>query len=155
MPKCRIGLERKGRHPWEDHTDPKKKLLHVSISWGVHGDWRGIWGDQCKHKACMSCNTPSHMCGSWFLPRFLFRGGSLTAVHPIHYGEVIQLDGMPWSLGMVRDWGGSPEMFLEPVPKISASFPYVFHCTSQVVTPLPIDDTSFVYNTVPVLRSHQ
>ena len=62
----------------------------------------------------MSCDTQSHMCGSWFLPRLLFRG-ALTDVHgllhgsgdalglPIHYEEIIQLDGMPCTLGMVKD----------------------------------------------------
>ena len=55
---------------------------------------------------------------------------------------------MPCSLGMVKDGGGGPEMFLIPVPKVYTSFPYVFHCTSHVVTPVPTDDTFLVNNAV-------
>ena len=113
----------------------------------------------------MSCSTTCQTCGSWYLPRFLFRGVIDSHVHglldgpdnalglPIHYQNVIQLDGMACSLGMVKDGEVGTEMLLIPVPKTPTSFPYVFHCTFWVVTPVPVDDTSFVKNAVPVLEA--
>ena len=52
-------------------------------------------------------------------------------------------------------WEGDPEMSLVPVPKVSTSFPYLFHCIYWVVTLVPIADTSLAENAVPLLRSYQ
>ena len=40
-PNCRGG---EGRHPWEDHTYPRKMLLHASLVWAdaQGGLWRGV-----------------------------------------------------------------------------------------------------------------
>ena len=168
VPKYRLGEE---RHPWKDHTYPNKEVIVYLLVRGVvqWGCGESVCkGDHCKWRAGMSCNTPSQMCGSWYLSRFLFKGGSLTWM----YMASLMVLVMPWdSLStsdklsslmecpVVWEWwkmvGGSHDRFLVPVPKISACFPYVFHCASLVVTPVPIDDTSFVDNAVPVLRSHQ
>ena len=34
--------------------------------------WNGEF--HCRLRAFVSCSTPHKMCGSWYLPRFLFRG---------------------------------------------------------------------------------
>ena len=81
-------------------------------------------------RASMSCSTPSQMWGSLSLPRFLFKGGSLTLMYMAslmvlvmpcdslsHYGEFFQFDEVSCSLGMVKDGGGALRCFLYHSPK--------------------------------------
>ena len=96
------------------------------------------------------------MCCSWYLPRFLFRGVTDSNAHgllngpddalglPIHYGKVVKLHGMTCGVGMVIDGGGVPEVFPISVPKVPTSFTDIIHCTSQMVTLVSVDDTSFI-----------
>ena len=95
-------------------------------------------GYHCKQKAGISHRIPSHMCGSWYLPRFLFRGVINPSEHcfhcglgdalglPAHDGEAVQFDGMICGVGMVINGGWGPKMFLVSVPEGSASFTDVF-----------------------------
>ena len=76
--------------------------------------WGGIGKYYCRQKASISCSTPSQMCGSWYMPRFLFRGVLtlmnmpslmvlVTPWDPIHYGEVVKFDCMTYDVDMVID----------------------------------------------------
>ena len=50
-------------------------------------------------RASMSCSTSSQMCGSWYLPRFLFRGGLLTLMNMASFMVLV----IPWdSLSMME-----------------------------------------------------
>ena len=72
----------------------------------------------CRWRASISCSTPSLMCGSWYLPRFLSRRVIGSDVHgllyspgdalgiPIHYGEAVKLDGMTYGVCLVIDGEG-------------------------------------------------
>ena len=61
-------------------------------------------------------STSSHMCGSWYLPIFLFRQGSLTPINiasvdgpgntlvlPAHYAEIVQRQLLTSDVVMVMD----------------------------------------------------
>ena len=39
-----------------------------------------LWGCFLSLSSCALTNTSSHICGSWYLPTFLFRDGSLTLI---------------------------------------------------------------------------
>ena len=93
----------------------------------------------------VSCKTSSHMCESWYFPKFLLREGSSTWIYmasfmflvttlwfPVNYGEALGAYWVSCTLAMVvfRGWG--PQVFLESVPKGSAWFPYVFLRTVDV-----------------------
>ena len=49
-------------------------------------------GYHCRWRASVSYSTPSQMCGSWYLPRFLLRGGSLTLMNMASFMVLV----MPW-----------------------------------------------------------
>ena len=73
-----------GRHPVE-HTNwricmivPTFMLGRGECQWGS-GTWLG--GYYCKWRASVPCSTSSKMWHSWYLPRFLFLGGSLTLMN--------------------------------------------------------------------------
>ena len=104
-----------------------------------------------------------HMCGSWYLPRFLFRGVFNPGKHfslygpgdalrlPTHYVGTVQFDGMTCGVGMVINGGGGPMMFLVSSPNGPTSFADVLHCTSHMVTLKPVDNTSFVIDFILAL----
>ena len=61
-------------------------------------------------------STSSHMCGSWYLPIFLFRDGSLTLINmaslmapgntlalPAHYAEIVQRKFITTDVVMAMD----------------------------------------------------
>ena len=93
--------------------------------WEVHVRQGRMWGITVD-RASVSCSTSSQMCGSWYLPRFLFREGSLN----VHL------------------------MFLVPVPKGSSCLSNIFHYASWMVTPVPVNYLSLVVDVVLVLGSH-
>ena len=89
----------------------------------------GKWGYHCRWRAGMSYNTLSQICGSWYLPRFLYGPGDTLGL-PIHYGKIIQLDGMTCDVSMVINGG------LLNVPCICSQKSYPPH----QCTPLYIQD---------------
>ena len=71
-------------------------------------------------------NSSSHICGSWYLPIFLFKDGSLTLISiaslmslmilvlTAHYTKIVQRQFMTSDVVMVMDGLGGPHMFSEP-----------------------------------------
>ena len=65
------------------HTYQLKNVYDCALPlcWGMEwvpvGCWKWI-GGYCKQRASVSTSTSSQMWDSWYLPRFLFKGGSLT-----------------------------------------------------------------------------
>ena len=128
--------------------------------------WVCVWG-HCKQRAGMSCSTSSQMWGSWYLPSFLVKEGSLTLM----YMASLMVLVMPCDSLFIMEkfsslvkcsvvlngqrWGIGPKMLLVSVPKNSTSLPYVFHGTPWMVTSVSIDDSSFVTNFVLVFGSYQ
>ena len=104
--------------PLEDHT---YQGVHAPLMKGDHGDMEGRWrGYHCRWRASMSCSTSSQLSGSWYLPRFLLRGGSLTPMNIASFIVLIALwdslstiqklpSWMEWiyGVGMGIDGGGS------------------------------------------------
>ena len=56
---------------------------------------------------------------------------------------------------MVKYGGWGLLMFLEPLPKCSGGFPYIFLITLHPVTFVPIDDSTLIHKRIFVLGSHQ
>ena len=86
----------------------------------------------------MSCKTLSQMCGSWYFPKFLWSEGSLTHIQcllyvpgdpqwfHLEYGEALKAYWVLCGMTVLMYSRGGPGMFLEPIPKGSAWFPYTF-----------------------------
>ena len=113
--------EQWGRHPWEEHTYQGDVCAPLMGTLGpIEMERRCERGYHCKWGASVSLSTSSQICGSWSLPRFLFRRQSLTLDKydllygpgdalglPIHDGETVQLDAMTCGVDMVKIGEGS------------------------------------------------
>ena len=86
---------------------------------------------RCRSR--MLHKASSHMWGSWYLPMFLLRFGSLTLINMASLmvllmvcdslSTVEKLCSLVWcpeATGMDIDGGGCSEMFLQPLPKVLA-----------------------------------
>ena len=115
----------------------------------------------------MSCKTWSHMCGSWYFPKFLLRRVINTSIHsllyvpgdplclPVNYGETFGAYWVSCRMAMVVYMGWGPEVFLEPVPEGSARLPYVFFWIVDVWAFKSIYDPILLKFAVPVLGGHE
>ena len=93
--KCGANMDlREGMHPSMDHTYQGDvhvlPLVGDGPCWTVIGMWK--IGGVTRWRAGMSCSTSSQLCASWYLPRFLFRGGSLTLMNMASLMVLV----MPW-----------------------------------------------------------
>ena len=81
----------------------------------------------------------SHMCSSWYFPKFLFRIGSLTHMNMaslmvlgmtmlyflVYKIEIVRVQWMTCRCAVDEDWGRGLEMFFNPFPQCPTWFPYV------------------------------
>ena len=125
-------------------TYPKEEFC-VPLCWegwprvGWWYDWsRGY----CKQRASMSSSTPSHMWGSWYLPRFLFNGESWTLMYMASLMVLVMpCNSLPsmeklsslMTCPVVWEWskmGEGLEMLLVPSPKFLTVSPMysMVHC---------------------------
>ena len=110
-------------------------------------------------------STSSHMCGSWFLPAFLFRNGPYTVINiaslmvlailwsslPTN-AKIVQRHLMTSDVMMVMDGWWSLHVFSEPVCKCSARFPNIFFITVLPATPEPVDHSTLLRDgTSPIM----
>ena len=102
-------------------------------------------------------STSSQICGSWYLPIFLLRDGSLTLnqhslsdcsshalVIPAHNAEIVQGHFMTRGLKVVIDGWWWPQVFPESFSKCSASLPYVFFLAVHPTTLIPVYHPTFL-----------
>ena len=112
-------------------------------------------------------NTSSHICGSWYLPIFLLRDGSLTlmsiaslmdlAILWSYLPTVLKVSrerSWPVVLVVVMDGWGGPHVFSEPFCKSSAWFPNIFF-TVHPATLISVDHPTFLEGGVFVLIMYQ
>ena len=59
----------------------KSMFVSPYVGLAVWYVWKLDWGGYCKQQAGVSCSTFSQMWGSWYLPKFLLKGGSLTPMN--------------------------------------------------------------------------
>ena len=104
-----------------------------------------------------ACRRLSHMCGSWYLPKFLFKGGVLYAYeHGLLYGpgkavylfvnnvELVGVHGMSCGGTVVVYGGGGLEMFLNSFPQGPARLPNVGAGALDVWALVFVDDACLV-----------
>ena len=160
------------RHPCETYL-PIEECVYL---W-PHFGWRGCASvvvelglEWCYYKwrAGMSCSTLSQMWASWYLCRFLFKGGSLTLMNIASLmvlgkpcDSLSTMEKMsnvmlcPVVLEVIKEQRGGPEMFFVPFTKMSACFPYVFHVTTRLITSVPVNDLPFLDDAVFTLWCYQ
>ena len=112
----------------------------------VNKEWACPAALHAKHRAAGTCQGS---CLNWVIHpdvHGLFDGSGDTLRFPMHYGEVFQFAEVSFSLEMVKDGRGGPEMLLISITKTPTRLPYVFHGTPWLVTSVSIDDCSFVTN---------
>ena len=108
------------------------------------------------------------MWGSWYLPRFLFKGGPLTlmtiaslmvlgkpcgSLPTMEKLSNVMLCSIVWKWSIMVE--GRSEMFLVSFTKTSACFPYVFHVAIGLIASVPVHDLPFLDDTFFVLGYYQ
>ena len=112
-----------------------------------------------------ACRSGSHICSSWYFPRFLFKGGSCTWMN---IASLMVLDCMLTSLmynaelvgvhwmscgGAVEVYGGGGfKMFFNSFPQGSARFPNVRAEAVDVRALVFVDDSCLVSGWIFVFR---
>ena len=124
-----------------------------------------MWVYHCQWRASMCCRTSSQICGSWYLPRFLFRDGSLTDEHgllygpadtvelPVHDGEIVQFDGVTCGVGAVWMGGRAFICSLHLSPKVLPVLP-MYSTAFQIVRLAPVYYPYFPCDVFLVLGAH-
>ena len=111
-----------------------------------------------------ACRRLSHICGSWYLPKFLFRGVLYSYEHGLldspgktvyffmHNVELLGVHGMSCGGAVVVYGGGGLEMFLDSFSQGSARLPNVGAGTLDVWALVFVNDACLVGFGVFVLR---
>ena len=116
--------------------------------------------------ACDLANSSSHICGSWYLPIFLFRDGPLTLIRiaslmdltmvlSANNAEIFNEKVMTNGVVVVMDGWVGPCVFSEPFYKSSAWLLYVFFFTVHPTTLESVNQPTFVEDGVSVLGVYQ
>ena len=120
-----------------------------------------------RWNAGVSCRTSYQIWGSWNLPNFLLRDGSLTLMNIaslmilavlcviLPTGTILHTNVMSWSVTLVIYWGGCPEMFRKSVPKSLSWLSYVLLLMVWLGIPKPIDYPTYLGRLILVLRGYQ
>ena len=109
------------------------------------------------HPICDADGTCLCFCfGIDYLPlsRELFYGSNQVMVLPPYYIEVINIDFMTWSDGMIIYRWVSLLMFLEPFSICPCSFPNILFIALHPITTVFIYDSTFFHDMIFVLGSH-
>ena len=109
-------------------------------------------------------NTLSHIYGSWYLPIFLFRDGSLILIRiaslidvsnalvlSAHSTEIVNGYVMTSGGAMVMSGWRDLHVFSEPFCKCSAWLPYVFFLAVHPATLISVNHPTFLEDGVSVL----
>ena len=113
-------------------------------------------------------NTSSHMCGSWYLPIFLFRDWSFNLINiasfdgpdnalvlPAHNAEIVQRHLMTSDVMVVTDRCWSLHVLSEPLGKSSARFTNIFFITVHLATPEPVDHSTPLQDGISIFGVYQ
>ena len=113
----------------------------------------------------MLSRTSSHMCGRWYLPTFLFRGGLLTLMYRAPFIALFRLfSSLPTMLntyimtsdGMVVKYGGGGLlMFFKPFTKSSWELSNIFLITVHPTTFVTVVDPTLLHHRIFIPRGHQ
>ena len=156
-----------GRHPCGTYS-PQKNMYIFALLFGGYCQWGGGTGvgGYCRQGAGVSCSTLFQMWGSWYLSRFLFKGGSLTLMNIASLVVLVKhCDSLPTMeklsnvmlCPVVWKWSKMGERALRCslylFNKTSAYFSYVFHVASRLITSVPVKDLPFLDDVVFVLGS--